>query len=174
MSEMSSLDENTLNSYEKKFIEIYGLYRFHEIYNFILSHNILDIYNKSHNTPDDLFHFGFHYGILPIVSFCYCVLRIPLEIHQVIDGYFKTINSTTPENGNKHEIPLIHSPGAADGMVIATLDVYTANRSKCRDYLIRMIKFSKCERVKNNPNEKLKYIYTIVDKYIDSYHLLEV
>jgi hypothetical protein len=172
----------TTNNYEKQFIEIYGIEKFYEIYNFIKENDILDCYNKARDNPIQLCRFGFHYGIISIVAFCYCGLKLSLNIHDEINGYFKTVNSTTPElidNATNREIysygvPIIHSQGANDGICIATIDKFTPGRTQCMKYLLRMIRFSKYTIVKNGPTDKIKYSYKIVDKYINDYQLLAV
>ncbi len=169
------MDEENLNKYEKLFIEVYGQNHFYEICNFIKENDIMDIYKKSRNEPEGLCHFGFHYGLITIVSFCYCKLKLSLQIHDVINEYFKFYNSTTRETNEKVftlDAPIIHQPNANDGLLVSTLDKYTPERTKCMDYLLKMIKFSKC-RISKEKN-KIKYVYTIVDKYIEHYRLLEV
>jgi hypothetical protein len=169
-----------LNKYEEEFVKIYGMDYFIELYEFIKENDIMEYYNKSRSTPMDLLNFGFHYGIISIVAFCYCQLKLSLEIHEVVNGYFKSINSTTPEfieigEGREMSIicvPIVHSPGSKDGIVFATIDKFTTMRQKCMNYLLKMIRFSKVNMKKDG--KKLKYIYTIVDKYIQDYQLLDV
>ena len=161
---------------EKRFLEVYGESVFERIQEFILENDILDFYLKSRGTPRELFDFGFHYGIVEIVAFCYCYLKVPLDIHQVIGGYYKSIGSTADTTDWDAKRPLgqnavpVHS-GSKDGncgIVIGTIDKFTPLRVECIRYLLRMQKFSRY-RVQNG-----KFIYTIVDKYVESYRLLEV
>lgn len=172
-----------MNQYEKEFAKVYGEDHFNDLYAFIQKNDILEYYKKARNSDDpmNLFHFGFHYGLVSIVAFCYCHLKLSLAIHEVIDGYFKMVDSTTPEfieqDGDRQMMgvgtPIIHNPGAKDGMIFATIDKYTKSREKCMNYLLRMIRFSKYMLERKN-NKKSVYVYTVVDKYIDAYKLLDV
>jgi hypothetical protein len=142
----------------------------------MVENDILDFYMKARNDPELLCHFGFHYGILSILAFSYCQLRVPLDISNTIGGYFKYINSETPEfidtiEGRKvaqQGVPIIHNASANDGIVFATIDKFTPERKKCMEFLLRMRRFSKVEQ------KKTKYIYTIVERYVQEYKLLEV
>jgi len=179
VNEVNEFKLHDLNEYEKEFIQIYGMEYFIELAEFIKEHDIYEYYNKARNNPMDLLHFGFHYGIISIVAFCYCQLKLSLEIHEVVNGYFKSVNSTTPEfieigEGNREisciSVPIIYSPGSKDGIVFATIDKFTTMRQKCMNYLLKMIRFSKVDLKKDK--KKYKYIYTIVDKYVQDYQLL--
>jgi len=180
---MDKLDINNLNQFEKQFIEVYGLNHFYDIFEYIQNNEIMDFYMKDRNTAEDLLQFGFHYGLVSLVAFCYCKLKVSVDILETISKDFKIINSDIPETLelDNHSgrymfragVPIIHSPNARDGMMIATWDKFTPYRQKCFDYLVRMKRFSKCKMEPVN-NGKLKYTYTIVDKYIDGYKLLDV
>lgn len=173
--------EPVLNSYEKLFSDTYGEGYFDDIKQFILQNDLMDFYQKAREDPDLLLHFGFHYGILAIVAFCYCKLQVKTDINNVIGGYFKTINSTTPEtiiveDGTQKPVsgvgvPIIYSDSAKDGITFATIDKYTEARVKCMNYLLRMKKFSKYE-IERVQYGKPRYMYQIVDKYVEHYQLL--
>ena len=161
-----------MNQYETEFIETFGVNVFYDVLEYITHHDIIDFYNKSNN-PEDLLMFGFHYGILPIVAFCYCKLKVTTDIDDVVNGYFKNVNSTTIENDNGNAnigIPLIHSYSNKDGIILATIDKFTGARKECMKYLLSMKKYSKYNIVREK--SKLKYKYKIVDRYVDEYKLL--
>ena len=179
---MDNLPETEL---EKRFIKIYGLEKFSLIKDFIIENDILDFYLKARNKAMDLFNFGFHYGIIEIVAFCYCSLKLPIDINGVIDGYYKLIESSVEaiEIANGREVSVTQVPvetekGTKQGIVIGTIDQATAwmgfteSRLNCIKYMIRMQKFSKYKIIKGSGNPK--FIYQIVDKYVNSYKLLEV
>ena len=170
-----------MSDYEQKFIEVYGLERLKRLSVFMEAHGLIEKYQQVRASPIELCGFGFQYGLVEIVAFCYCHLKISLDIRQVVDGHFKIVNSTQPEfteltpDGREVArlgIPTIHHFGAPDGMVIATLDEFTAGRRACLDYLLRMIRFSRYTITKDG--RAFHYLYRVVDKYIDSYRLLEV
>lgn len=173
-------NESALTIYEKQFIETYGQDHFNELFDFIKDNDIVDFYNKARNDPNDLCYFGFHYGLITIVAFCYCKLKLELDIHSITNGYFKQVNSSTIEYHQEKNrqmainTPVIYDPSAPDGIIFATIDKFTAKRVRCLNYLIKMIKFSRYKFKKETAKEKLKYYYTIVDKYIEAYRLLEV
>lgn len=161
---------------EKRFLEVYDESVFNRIQEFILENNILDFYLKARKTPGELFDFGFHYGIVEIVAFCYCAIKLPINISETIKGYYKSIGSSADTTDWDVKRPLgqnavpVHS-GSKDGncgLIVGTIDKFTPLRVECVRYLLRMQKFSKYKV------EKGKFIYTIVDKYIKSYRLLEV
>ena len=140
----------------------------------------MEQYATARNSPMELCLFGFQYGLVEIVAFCYCSLKISLEINEVINGYFKIVNSTVPEfceKEGKYEkveigIPILHQFQANDGLMISTLDKFTEGRRRCMNYLLRMKKFSKYSIQKKN--HQYSYWYRIVDKYISDYSLLDV
>lgn len=165
-----------LTPIEQQFLEVYSEPVFSRIQEFIVENDILDFYLKARKTPRDLFDFGFHYGIVEIVAFCYCTLRLPINIYATIGGYYKSIGSSADVTDWEAKRPLgqnatpVHS-GSKDGkcgIVIGTIDKFTPLRLETIKYLIRMQKFSKYKV------EKGKFIYTIVDRYIEPYRLLEV
>lgn len=161
---------------EEKFLDVYGDSVFERIQEFIIASDILDFYLKARKTPRELFDFGFHYGIVEIVAFCYCTLRIPIDIHTTIGGYYKSIGSSADATDWDAKRPLglsatpVHSESqdAKCGLIVGTIDKFTPLRVECIRFMIRMQKFSRY-RVQNG-----KFIYTIVDKYIEPYRLLEV
>jgi len=152
---------------EQHFVDTYGEPVFNRIHQYIIDNDILDFYLKARDRPRDLFDFGFHYGIVEIVAFCYCVLKCPIDINEVIQGYYKSIDSSTEISKNINAVP-IESSGGQSGIIISTSDRFTPMRNKCIKFMIRMQKFSTYKV------EKGKFIYSIVDKYIKLYRLLEV
>jgi len=158
-----------MNNLEKDFIEVYGVSTFNKINQYIQDNDIYEYYMlaKKNNT---LFKFGFHYGILEIVSYCYCVLKIPIIIDEFIDDYYKTID-TSVESESNLEAPLINNMSANSGLTIAAWDKFTEKRNICAKYLIDMKKFSKYNIIRSK--RKCKFEYKIVDKYIKQYDLLK-
>lgn len=160
-----------LTSLEQHFIQVYGNTVFHSIRGFIIESDILDFYLKARQTPCDLFDFGFHYGIVEIVAFCYCVLKCHIDINTVVNGYYKSIESS-PEIAEGNRLCSITAPveslGGKAGIVIETIDKFTPSRRKCIKFMILMKKFSRYKV------EKRKFIYRIVEKYVEPYRLLEV
>lgn len=160
---------------EEKFLVVYGETVFARIQEFIIENDILDFYLKARKTSRELFDFGFHYGIVEIVAFTYCTLKIPIDINACIKGYYTSIGSSADATDWDAKRPLgmnatpVHTSNDGKcGLVVGTIDKFTPLRVETIRYLIRMQKFSKY-RV-----EKGKFIYTIVDKYIEPYRLLEV
>jgi hypothetical protein len=172
------IEDVKLTDIEQEFIATLGVNVFYDVYEYIKYHEIIDFYNKARKSNDgkELCLFGVHYGILAIVVFCYCKLKVSLDIDNVTNGYFKTINSTTIEVCDNDEMqigtPLIHG-NYRDGITLATIDKFTLQRSQCIQFLIRMKRFSKFVIEQNCIYKKQHYIYTIVDTYVDKYKLLE-
>lgn len=159
-----------MNKYENEFIDTFGVNVFYDVWDYIKYHDLIDFYNISKSDPLDLFMFGFHYGIMPIIMFCYCKLKVTIDIDNVVNGYFKTINSTTLDN-NEIGASIIHSHGNKDGIILATIDKFTLARKACMKYIMSMKKYSKY--IIQSENKKLKFMYTIVDRYVDEYNLLK-
>ena len=165
--------------YEKLFAETYGQYYFDKMQKFIMDNDLVEWYEKAKGDPYDLCLFGFHFGLVSIVAFCYCKLGTPLDIYDVVDGYYKMVNSETlelvEEDGKRKSVmtgvSVIHDYGARDGLILATIDKYTEMRTHCMKYLLKMVRFSKYKRIKDG--KKTKYIYTINDKYVKDYNLLQ-
>jgi len=182
-SKKMSCIENKLTTFETEFIEIFGIDKFEKVYDFMQHNNILDFYKKAKNDANDLFNFGVSYGILTIVAFTYCHCKIKVDIFETINGYFKHVNSTTPETPetitencqikevSRIGIPLIYNSHAKDGMVFATIDKYTKQRSQCIKYLTKMKQFSKYD-IQTTKNNKNIFMYQIIDRYIEPYELL--
>jgi hypothetical protein len=162
-----------LTPFEERFIQIYGDKIFQTIRQSIVDDNIMEFYLKVRD-PKDLFDFGFHYGIPEIVAFCYCVLKCPIDIDREIQSYYKMIESS-PEIvemiGNRqlslNSVPVSSSGGRA-GITVGSIDTFTKKRIRCIKYIIKIRKFSRYTV------EKGRFIYRIVDRYVDSYRLLEV
>ena len=169
-----------MTQFEQHFQEVFGLDRFQELVNFIQLHDLLSQYQKVRNSPEELCRFGFQYGLIEIVAFCYCCLKISLDISDVINGHFKIVNSTIPEFTENEfgrmitgfQESVLHRPSANDGLVMTTLDKFTEGRQKCLNYLLKMKKFSKF--VIQKAGSRYSYQYRIVDKYISAYNLLNV
>lgn len=157
---------NELNTLELGFIETYGQDLFEEISLFIQDNDLFEYYCKARNKAIDLFNFGFQYGLLPIVVYGYCKLKLPINIDTTVNGYYKQVNSNDLTN-----IELISDPHANDGIIFSTFDKYTKGRTDCMKFLINMKKFSQCTRM--SENNKCQFVYTIVEKYISMYHLLD-
>lgn len=153
---------------EQRFVDVYGEPVFQRIHQYIIDNNILDFYLKARNKPRDLFDFGFHYGIVEIVAFCYCVLKCPIDINEVIQGYYKSIDSTDEISKDMNAVPIQSSSGGQSSIIIGTSDRFTPMRRECIKFMIRMRNFSTYKM------EKGKFIYSIVEKYIKLYQLLEV
>lgn len=163
-----------MNALEKEFQEIYGPAIFQRVKQYIVDNNLEDCYNAKRNTIETLIDFGYHFGILPIIVFCYVYKRHSLNIHSFIDNYYKEIESVTDsvEKGPVRDSSLTLVPVTSSGensrLIIGTTDKYTKQRLICTNYLIKMIKFS------NYRVEKGKFLYTIVPKYIEDYRLMDV
>ena len=105
--------DEELKELEEQFVKVYGVNTFYNVYEYIKFHDILDFYMRARENPEDLCLFGFHYGIVPIVTFCYCVLKVPLDINNVVSGYFKCINSTTlPSGPSEIGVSIVHEKPA--------------------------------------------------------------
>jgi len=161
---------------EHAFAEIYGADRLESLSEFIRIHDLTDQYLRIRDDPVELCTFGFQYGLVEIVAFCYCHLRIALDIRKVLDGHFKILNSTLLKDDERQitafQVPLIYSKDSPDGLVITTLDEYTAGRRECLAYLTRMIRFSRYTITRRG--REFQYAYRVVDKYIEPYQLLKV
>lgn len=169
-----------MNELELGFIKTCGQDVYDEITEYIIDNDILDFYMKARTTTMDLFNFGFHYGILPIVAYCYCKLKLPIDIHSTVSGYFKYVNSETPTTTESDAsgksmtgigVELISNPHANDGIFFGTLDKYTKARTACMEFLLNMKKFSRVTIIRQD--KACNFIYTIVEKYVSEYHLLE-
>lgn len=92
-------------------------------------------------------------------------------------------------------VPIETGLSDRDGITVASIDKFTQRRKKCIEYIIRMKKFSRSTIIRdtlpknltkieltckgefyynNLRTNKLKFMYKIVDKYIDDYQLLSV
>lgn len=162
-----------LTPLEQQFRLVYGDTVFRQISEFIHKNNIVDFYVKARQTPQALFDFGFHYGIVEIVAFCYCVLKCPIDINTTVSGYYKSIGSS-PEmiaelNGKLSPVTVpVTTSGGQSGIVFGTLDKFTPLRINCIKFMLAMKKFSRYKIVRG------KFIYEIVDKYVEPYRLLKV
>jgi hypothetical protein len=157
-----------LNLIEHRFVQVYGHPCFHRISEFIQKHDLLDYYLKARQSPHDLFEFGFHYGIIEIVAFCYCVLECPIEITSIIQGYYQSLTSSPDQATNDLNAVPVETSGGRSGIIIGTLDKFTASRNECIKFMIRMQKFSRCKLTQG------KFVYQIVNKYVEQYRLLDV
>ena len=163
-----------MNALEKEFLDIYGASTFQRVKQYIVDNDLEDCYNARKNTVETLLDFGYHFGILPIVSFCYVYKRHSVSIHNFIDNYYKEVSSVTDcvEKGLKRDSFLSLVPATSGGensrIIFGTTDKYTKQRLICTDYLIRMIKFS------NYRVHKGKFLYSIVPKYIEHYRLMDI
>lgn len=153
---------------EQQFLDVYGSPTFERIQDFVLRNDILDFYLKSRHSSRDLFDFGLHYGVIEIVAFCYCHLKVSVDINNVVSGYYKAITSSPDTIDSDEATPVYSENGGNAGLIVGTIDKFTPSRLECIRFMIRMKKFSKYNV------EKGKFIYTIVDKYVKSHRLLEV
>jgi hypothetical protein len=152
---------------EKEFIDVFGIKIYDNIKNYIIENDIMDFYMISNNDPYLLLKFGFRFGILPIVAFCYCINKCKVHLNNLIGEFYINI-STDTINDNDYSIPLVHDMNARDGITLTTFDKYTICRNKCVQYMVDMKKFSRYTL------EKGKFMYMICDKYVEQYNLLSV
>jgi hypothetical protein len=105
--------------------------------------NILTTY-KDTELCDNLFKFGFKYGILSIVKFLYEVVNHPYEV-----GIFNDF--IAPDNSKKKEevvatnlVTVGDDAGAGDSdpLRFTIGDKYSKGRNECINYLIGMKKYS--------------------------------
>jgi hypothetical protein len=172
---------DVFNEIEQQFIQTYGLAHFNLIWRYIEENDIMEFYQKGRKTPEDLLYFGFHYGLVSIVAFCYCKLKVPIDLHGVLSKDFQIVGSADLDvetNSNNQAmfssgVPIESNPGAKEGMVISTWDKFSLKRTKCFEFLCRMKNFSSYKVEKNNKGKNV-FMYTIVDKYVEGYKLLDV
>lgn len=124
---------------EVEFLRYYTNNMYQKVQQYIIDYNLFEEYNKSVKDKDELLKFGYYYGILPIVAFCYCILKCEVDI---------------------------------DKFVKRPLDIkyekFKYRRQQCAEYLTNIKKYSRYT-TKNN-----RFIYYIVEKYIEDYDLLNV
>lgn len=149
---------------ELQFNQIYGSSVTDKIKAFLINNELLPHYIKIKDNPDELLRFGVHYGIIELVAFCYCHLKCPVDISEIVSGYNITIYSSL----NIENKVALETESANSKMSAVTIDKYTENRQKCISYLIDMKKFSKCKFINK------KAIYTINPIYVEDYKLLNV
>jgi len=150
---------------EYEFIDTFGIKIYSNIKNYIIINDIMDFYMLHRNDVYSLLKFGFRYGLLPIVAFCYCVKKCKVYLNNLIGEFYINISSETISD-NTNATLLTHDKNANDGITIITFDKYTINRNECAKYLVDMKKFSRYTL------EQGKFMYRIQDKYIEQYNLL--
>lgn len=170
-----------MNEIETQFIKIYGKKTYEKIKNYVIDSDIgiyYDLCTKS-GDPNDLFKFGFHYGILEIVAFCYCYLKIEANINDIISGYYSVFESENPISIEQDFDRNVYKGRTAvptgyqrTKMIAATIDKYTVYRKKCIDYLINIRKYSKYNVSRSNG--KVIFSYQINEKHIEPNNLLNV
>lgn len=144
-------------------MDIYGPVMYQKVKTYIVDNDLEEHYNMA-KTPEQLLHFGYHFGVLPIVTFCYCYLRLRIAIHDFINNYYYSV-SKNEANGL---VAVLETSSKGSNMTFHSDDKWARERALCTRYLVDMIKFSKY-KVENG-----KFIFRIVPKYIDQYHLLDI
>jgi len=153
---------------ESEFSTVFNEQTIQSIVNFIHEHGLVDKYLDVSEDPNKLFDFGMEYGLIEIIVYCYCIKKCSVDIHGIIQKYTGKVDS---HNDNNDNCILVDSSsntglGGLKGQVV--WDRFSYRRQACLNYLHRMIKFSKCSK------HGQKFMYTIVDKYIDQYRLLNL
>lgn len=148
--------------YEVEFIKVFGQKTFEKVQKYIVENDLVTAYMKAREDPQDLFKFAFHYGIIQIVSFCYCILKISVDIHEAIGGYHISIQS----GDNSSTQVLAESGGFNKGISISTMDKYTNKRNECIVYMEKVRRYSVYTK------KDKKFLYQVKDKYIEDYQLL--
>lgn len=153
---------------ELSFIQTFGQSTFDELVDFINDHGLMEEYQKAKVNPTELAYFAFKYGIIEILVFCYCSLKISLDFNDLIENHY---NNISPKVENNMTVS-IRAGGSQNGLLISTLDSYSEGRLKCYKFLIRMKKFSTFKSRKIN--NKIHFLYEINPKWIEPYNLLTV
>ena len=100
---------------EVEFLRYYTQNMYQKIQQYVLEYSLSDEYIRACKDKDDLLKFGFYHGILPIVAFCYCVLKCEVDI----DLLLKSV------------------PGSE------TYDKFKYRRQQCAEYLVNVKRYSK-------------------------------
>jgi hypothetical protein len=73
-----------LTDLEREFIRVYGLEKFDDIKNFMIDNEIFDIYLIKRDNERELLLFGIKFGIIEIVTVCYCRTDMFFDLNKII------------------------------------------------------------------------------------------
>ena len=81
---------------EGQFQDLYGPMMYQKVKAYIVENELEEHYKKA-KTTEQLLNFSYHFGILPIVVFCYCYLKQPVAIHDFVNNYHYQVSKSETE-----------------------------------------------------------------------------